>query len=73
MGGRVRRGCTVSAAVVYLCTWAPVVMAAVRKPVLLGLPDAAVHGHPTGPAAWSASKLGGLPVRWGASVGVGGC
>lgn len=36
-------------------------MAAVRKPVLLGLPDAAVHGRPTGPGAWSASKLGGLP------------
>ncbi|KAM7057700.1 programmed cell death protein 2-like isoform 2-T2 [Molossus nigricans] len=37
-------------------------MAAVRKPVLLGLPDAAVHGCPTGPGAWTASKLGGLPV-----------
>ncbi|XP_006096031.1 programmed cell death protein 2-like [Myotis lucifugus] len=36
-------------------------MAAVRKPVLLGLPDAAVHGCPTGPGAWTASKLGGLP------------
>ncbi|XP_004595080.2 programmed cell death protein 2-like [Ochotona princeps] len=36
-------------------------MAAVRKPVLLGLRDAAVRGHPTGPGAWTASKLGGVP------------
>ncbi|XP_046539801.1 programmed cell death protein 2-like isoform X1 [Equus quagga] len=36
-------------------------MAAVRKPVLLGLRDAAVRGRPTGPGAWTASKLGGLP------------
>ncbi|XP_037676218.1 programmed cell death protein 2-like [Choloepus didactylus] len=36
-------------------------MAAVRKPVLLGLRDAAVHGHPKGPGAWTASKLGGFP------------
>ncbi|KAF0884563.1 PDD2L protein, partial [Crocuta crocuta] len=36
-------------------------MAAVRKPVLLGLRDTAVHGRPTGPGAWTASKLGGLP------------
>lgn len=36
-------------------------MAAVRKPVLLGLQDTAVHGCPTGPGAWTASKLGGLP------------
>ncbi|XP_069406438.1 programmed cell death protein 2-like [Ovis canadensis] len=36
-------------------------MAAVRKPVLLGLRDAAVHGRPTGPSAWTASKLGGVP------------
>ncbi|XP_075849103.1 programmed cell death protein 2-like isoform X1 [Microcebus murinus] len=36
-------------------------MAAVRKPVLLGLRDAAVHGSPTGPDAWTASKLGGVP------------
>ncbi|XP_029422505.1 programmed cell death protein 2-like isoform X2 [Nannospalax galili] len=35
--------------------------AAVRKPVLLGLRDAAVPGRPTGPGAWTASKLGGLP------------
>ncbi|XP_002711551.2 programmed cell death protein 2-like isoform X1 [Oryctolagus cuniculus] len=36
-------------------------MAAVRRPVLLGLRDAAVRGNPTGPGAWTASKLGGLP------------
>ncbi|XP_054444978.1 programmed cell death protein 2-like [Pteronotus mesoamericanus] len=36
-------------------------MAAVRKRVLLGLRDAAVQGCPTGPGAWTASKLGGLP------------
>uniref|UniRef100_A0A8D1R4J6 Programmed cell death 2 like n=1 Tax=Sus scrofa TaxID=9823 RepID=A0A8D1R4J6_PIG len=36
-------------------------MAACRKPVLLGLRDAAVQGHPTGPGAWTASKLGGVP------------
>uniref|UniRef100_A0A8D2DPN6 Programmed cell death 2 like n=1 Tax=Sciurus vulgaris TaxID=55149 RepID=A0A8D2DPN6_SCIVU len=36
-------------------------MAAVRKPVLLGLRDLAVHGSPTGPGAWTASKLGGIP------------
>ncbi|XP_052568271.1 programmed cell death protein 2-like isoform X2 [Peromyscus californicus insignis] len=36
-------------------------MAAVRKPVLLGLRDAAVQGCPKGPAAWTASKLGGVP------------
>ncbi|XP_010594396.1 programmed cell death protein 2-like [Loxodonta africana] len=36
-------------------------MAAVRKPVLLGLRDAAVHGCPSGPAAWTTSKLGGVP------------
>ncbi|XP_032182362.1 programmed cell death protein 2-like isoform X3 [Mustela erminea] len=36
-------------------------MAAFRKPVLLGLRDTAVHGRPTGPGAWTASKLGGLP------------
>ncbi|XP_047566576.1 programmed cell death protein 2-like isoform X2 [Lutra lutra] len=36
-------------------------MAAFRKPVLLGLRDTAVHGRPTGPDAWTASKLGGLP------------
>ncbi|XP_057566574.1 programmed cell death protein 2-like [Hippopotamus amphibius kiboko] len=36
-------------------------MAAVRKPVLLGLRDAAVPGRPTGPGAWTASKLGGVP------------
>nr|XP_008513337.1 PREDICTED: programmed cell death protein 2-like [Equus przewalskii] len=47
-------------------------MAAVRRPVLLGLRDAAVRGRPTGPGAWTASKLGGLPVRWGAGAGVGG-
>lgn len=38
-------------------------MAAVRRPVLLGLRDAAVRGNPMGPGAWTASKLGGLPVR----------
>lgn len=54
-------------------TWRPVVMAALRKPVLLGLQDVAVHGCPAGPGAWTASKLGGLPVRWGLGVGVGGC
>lgn len=37
-------------------------MAAVGKPVLLGLRDAAVQGCPKGPAAWTASKLGGVPV-----------
>ncbi|XP_012506936.1 PREDICTED: programmed cell death protein 2-like [Propithecus coquereli] len=36
-------------------------MAAVRKPVLLGLRDTAVYGSPTGPDAWTASKLGGVP------------
>ncbi|XP_025280962.2 programmed cell death protein 2-like isoform X1 [Canis lupus dingo] len=36
-------------------------MAAARGPVLLGLRDAAVRGRPTGPGAWTASKLGGLP------------
>ncbi|XP_060041674.1 programmed cell death protein 2-like [Erinaceus europaeus] len=36
-------------------------MAAKRKPVLLGLRDAAVQGRPAGPSAWTASKLGGLP------------
>ncbi|XP_014979010.3 programmed cell death protein 2-like isoform X3 [Macaca mulatta] len=36
-------------------------MAAVLKPVLLGLRDAPVHGSPTGPDAWTASKLGGIP------------
>uniref|UniRef100_A0A8C7BMW2 Programmed cell death protein 2-like n=2 Tax=Neovison vison TaxID=452646 RepID=A0A8C7BMW2_NEOVI len=36
-------------------------MAAFRKPVLLGLRDTAVHGRPTGPGAWTANKLGGLP------------
>ncbi|XP_040135960.1 programmed cell death protein 2-like isoform X2 [Ictidomys tridecemlineatus] len=36
-------------------------MAAVRKPVLLGLRDLAVQGSPTGPSAWTASKLGGIP------------
>ncbi|KAG8524347.1 Programmed cell death protein 2-like [Galemys pyrenaicus] len=36
-------------------------MAAARKPVLLGLRDAEVHGRPTGPSAWTASKLGGVP------------
>ncbi|XP_045747190.1 programmed cell death protein 2-like isoform X2 [Mirounga angustirostris] len=36
-------------------------MAAFRKPVLLGLRDTAVRGRPTGPGAWTASKLGGLP------------
>uniref|UniRef100_A0A8C8X348 Programmed cell death 2 like n=1 Tax=Panthera leo TaxID=9689 RepID=A0A8C8X348_PANLE len=36
-------------------------MAAVRKPVLLGLRDTAVRGRPTGSGAWTASKLGGLP------------
>ncbi|KAL1769389.1 programmed cell death protein 2-like [Sigmodon hispidus] len=36
-------------------------MAAGRKPVLLGLRDAAIHGCPKGPAAWTASKLGGIP------------
>ncbi|XP_045652153.1 programmed cell death protein 2-like [Ursus americanus] len=36
-------------------------MAAFRKLVLLGLRDTAVHGRPTGPGAWTASKLGGLP------------
>ncbi|XP_037372402.1 programmed cell death protein 2-like [Talpa occidentalis] len=36
-------------------------MAAARKPVLLGLRDAAVRGRPTGPSAWTASKLGGVP------------
>ncbi|XP_040591447.1 programmed cell death protein 2-like isoform X2 [Mesocricetus auratus] len=36
-------------------------MAAAGKPVLLGLRDAAVEGRPRGPAAWTASKLGGLP------------
>ncbi|XP_020035958.1 programmed cell death protein 2-like isoform X1 [Castor canadensis] len=35
-------------------------MAAVPKPVLLGLRDAAVRGSPTGPGAWPASKLGGV-------------
>uniref|UniRef100_A0A452UY17 Programmed cell death 2 like n=1 Tax=Ursus maritimus TaxID=29073 RepID=A0A452UY17_URSMA len=37
-------------------------MAAFRKPVLLGLRDTAVHGRPTGPGAWTASKLGGRPA-----------
>ncbi|XP_051063257.1 programmed cell death protein 2-like [Phodopus roborovskii] len=36
-------------------------MAVARKPVLLGLRDAAVPGCPKGPAAWTASKLGGIP------------
>ncbi|XP_004450340.2 programmed cell death protein 2-like isoform X2 [Dasypus novemcinctus] len=36
-------------------------MAAVRKPVLLGLRDVAVQGRPKGPGAWTASKLGGVP------------
>ncbi|XP_055450943.1 programmed cell death protein 2-like isoform X3 [Psammomys obesus] len=36
-------------------------MAAGRKRVLLGLRDAAVDGCPKGPAAWTASKLGGFP------------
>ncbi|XP_003796129.1 programmed cell death protein 2-like [Otolemur garnettii] len=36
-------------------------MATVRKPVLLGLRDTAVCGSPTGPDAWTASKLGGVP------------
>ncbi|XP_072606555.1 programmed cell death protein 2-like [Vulpes vulpes] len=36
-------------------------MAAARAAVLLGLRDAAVRGRPTGPGAWTASKLGGLP------------
>ncbi|KAM9607287.1 programmed cell death protein 2-like [Trichechus inunguis] len=36
-------------------------MAAFRKPVLLGLRDTAVHGCPTGPDAWTTSKLGGVP------------
>ncbi|TEA42655.1 hypothetical protein DBR06_SOUSAS1610157 [Sousa chinensis] len=36
-------------------------MAAVRKPVLLGLRDTAVHCCPTGLGAWTASKLGGIP------------
>ncbi|XP_036877425.1 programmed cell death protein 2-like isoform X2 [Manis javanica] len=36
-------------------------MAAVRKTVLLGFRDAEVPGHPKGPGAWVASKLGGLP------------
>ncbi|XP_061029278.1 programmed cell death protein 2-like isoform X2 [Eubalaena glacialis] len=36
-------------------------MAVVRKPVLLGLRDTAVHGCPTGLGAWTASKLGGVP------------
>ncbi|XP_004636778.1 programmed cell death protein 2-like isoform X2 [Octodon degus] len=36
-------------------------MAAFRKPVLLGLRDVAVHGNPTGPSSWTASKLGGVP------------
>ncbi|XP_049643406.1 programmed cell death protein 2-like [Suncus etruscus] len=36
-------------------------MAAPRKPVLLGLRDSAVSGCPTGPSAWTASKLGGVP------------
>ncbi|XP_010987426.1 programmed cell death protein 2-like [Camelus dromedarius] len=36
-------------------------MAAVGKPVLLGLRDAAVRGRPKGPGAWTASKLGGVP------------
>ncbi|XP_029781927.1 programmed cell death protein 2-like isoform X3 [Suricata suricatta] len=36
-------------------------MEAVRKPVLLGLRDTAVRGRPSGPGAWTASKLGGLP------------
>ncbi|XP_008065600.1 programmed cell death protein 2-like [Carlito syrichta] len=36
-------------------------MAAVRKPVLLGLRDAAVHCSPPGPGAWTANKLGGVP------------
>ncbi|XP_028610024.1 programmed cell death protein 2-like [Grammomys surdaster] len=36
-------------------------MAAVRTRVLLGLRDAAVKGCPKGLAAWTASKLGGVP------------
>nr|XP_045010396.1 programmed cell death protein 2-like isoform X2 [Jaculus jaculus] len=36
-------------------------MAAVRKPVLLGLRDAAVVASLTGPGAWTASRLGGVP------------
>lgn len=36
-------------------------MAAVRKPVLLGLRDTAVKGCPKGPSAWTSSKLGGVP------------
>ncbi|XP_075392941.1 programmed cell death protein 2-like isoform X1 [Tenrec ecaudatus] len=36
-------------------------MASLRTPVLLGLRDAPVHGCPTGPSAWSTSKLGGVP------------
>lgn len=41
-------------------------MAAARKPVLLGLRDTAVQGCPKGPAAWTASKLGGVPVSMAA-------
>ncbi|XP_076988318.1 programmed cell death protein 2-like [Tamandua tetradactyla] len=37
------------------------VMAAARKPVLLGLRDAALPGCLKGPGAWTASKLGGVP------------
>ncbi|XP_021497433.1 programmed cell death protein 2-like [Meriones unguiculatus] len=36
-------------------------MAAGRRRVLLGLRDAAVDSCPKGPAAWTASKLGGFP------------
>ncbi|KAM4825504.1 programmed cell death protein 2-like [Thomomys bottae] len=35
--------------------------AAGKPPVLLGFRDAAVPGSPTGPSAWTASKLGGVP------------
>ncbi|XP_063575513.1 programmed cell death protein 2-like isoform X3 [Pongo abelii] len=38
-------------------------MAAILKRVLLGLRDAPVHGSPTGPGAWTASKLGGIPKQ----------
>ncbi|KAL1769390.1 programmed cell death protein 2-like [Sigmodon hispidus] len=46
-------------------------MAAGRKPVLLGLRDAAIHGCPKGPAAWTASKLGGIPVSVAGACGEG--
>lgn len=37
--------------------------------MLLGFRDAEVPGHPKGPGAWVASKLGGLPVGGAPELG----